>query len=121
MKIVSSLISDKIEIVDAGGNTLKEFPYQVNAAKVADEVAAKRREIAALTESKDENGIQKATVELFNAIFGTDTTNGLLEFYHNDYLTMMADIAPIVIENIFPVFDALREKAVALRKRAKRG
>lgn len=119
MKVVSSLIRGKVEITDASGNTIKEFPYNINVAKVADQVASKRIEISKLSQSGDPESIGKAVVELFDIIFGESTTKDMLEFYENDYTTMLVDIVPVLTDEIYPAFDAARTKAIALRKHAK--
>lgn len=119
MKIQTSFIKDTIELTNNHGEIVKTLPFSINVTKLADEVQKKRIEIAQHTDDYEATG--RATVELFSLLFGADNTNELLDFYENDYTAMIADLAPYIVEYIFPSFDRMRENVIKAKKSLKRG
>lgn len=119
MKIKSSVIRDTIELVDETGKTIKEIPFAVNVAKIANEVVNFRNEIG--KNANDPETVGETVVKLFYLIFGETTTDELLAHYENDYATMLADISPIITDVIYPAVDRVRGKYIDIRKHTKRG
>lgn len=119
MKIQTSVIKDTLELTNNHGEIVKTLPFSINVTKLASEVQKKRLELAQHTDDLEATG--RTTVELFALLFGADNTNELLDFYENDYATMIADIVPYVVEYIMPSFDRLRENVIKAKKSLKRG
>ena len=120
MKIKSSIIRDTLELTDNHGEVVKTLPFTINVTKIAGEVQKKRIQLAS-TDPKDLEATGKTTVELFSLFFGEDNTKELLDFYENDYATMIADIVPYIVEYIIPSFDRVQENIIKAKKGLKRG
>ena len=118
MKVISSIIEEVIEIVDAQGNDLKLIPFKVNLTRAGSAIQQKRIELANASDDIEKAGI--AFCNLLEVVFGKDALNELVDYYGDDYTSMVTDIAPILTDVIFPALDAQREKLVESRKRAKR-
>ena len=119
MKITSSVFSDKFELCNAKGELVKEIPFTVNITNVANLVTQKQHALADVDQN-DVAAMGKAFIDLLTAIFGEKVTGELLDFYAEDYLVMITDIAPMLTANIFPVFDNYRKSIIAARKKVKK-
>lgn len=119
MKIKSSVVRNKIEIENSAGEVLLSLPYTINIAKTASAVTKKQVEMAQASSDNPEQ-IGKSFIDLLTIIFGEENTSALLEFYEDDYLTMVTDLTPLLVDEIFPIFDGYREKALAAHKKVKR-
>lgn len=119
MKINSSIYQDKLELCNAKGEVEKEIPFTINVTATAMLVTQKQHALADV-EQDDVTAMGKAFVDLLVAIFGEQVTNELLDYYAEDYLLMITDIAPVLTQNIFPVFDNYRKSVIAAHKKAKK-
>ena len=119
MKITSSVFSDKFELCNAKGELVKEIPFTVNITSVAALVTQKQHALADVDQN-DVAAMGKEFIELLTAIFGEQVTSELLDYYAEDYLVMITDLAPMLTENIFPVFDNYRKSIIDAKKKVKK-
>lgn len=118
MKIVSSIIQDTIEITNSKGETIKEIPFRINLSTTGNEIAKKRIELAR-TDTKDIEAVGHKFCELLEAVFGGEVLAELLDYYGDDYASLVTDVVPIFTDVVFPALDAQRERLVNSRKRFK--
>ena len=119
MKIQSSVYRDKLELCDSNGELVKELPFTINVTALADSVHRKQQQLAKVGQS-DLETMGHAFVELLEAIFGKSITDELLEYYQKDYLVMVTDLAPVLTQELFPLFDKYRKNAINARKKVKK-
>lgn len=120
MKIRSSVYSDKFELCDPRtGEVVKEVPFTVNVSSVVALVTRRQKELAEV-DNNDPEAMGKSFIALLDAIFGEDVTRELADFFKNDYLVMIADLAPVLTDEIFPVFSRYRKAAIDARKKVKK-
>ena len=118
MKIKSSLIRDQFEIEDAHGETVV-IPFTVNITETALKV---RQAKILLGKAQGETvaDIGRATLELYRAIFGDDTTQRLFDYYDNDYAALITDTMPYITETLLPRYQKAWETIVKAKKDLKR-
>ena len=119
MKLNSSIYRDKFELCDQNGEVVKEIPFVVNVTATAQLVTTKQREMTEVDQN-DPAAMGKAFIELLEAIFGSEVVQELVDYYASDYMTMVIDLAPLLTENIFPVFNNYRRSAIEARKKVKK-
>lgn len=120
MKITNSVLRDKFELCDPKtGEVVKELPFTVNITATIQAATRKQAEMA-VVDSADPEAMGKAFVGLLEAIFGAEVTNGLLEYFEDDYMQMIVDLEPVLTDVIFPAFTQYRSKAIAAKKKVKR-
>lgn len=120
MKIKSSVFSDKFELCDPRtGEVVKEVPFTVNVFAVVNLVTHRQKEMAEVNQN-DPEAMGKSFIALLDAIFGEDVTRELLDFFKNDYMVMITDLAPVLTDEIFPVFNRYRKAAIDARKKVKK-
>lgn len=119
MKIQASIIQDTIELTNVQGETIKEIPYRINIAQIADRMTKLQIDLADASKQKDMETAGRLTVDMFTLVFGDEVTKELLDFYANDYTALMFDIFPIISEQVLPSIIQLRKKGLAARKKAK--
>lgn len=117
-KIRTSIIRDTLELCDRNGEVEKAIPITINAARVANDVTRLRVEMANAKNDAEATG--RAAVELFTVLFGGDATREIMDYYGDDYFTMISDLTPYIVEDIYPVFDKMREKSIEMRKKIKK-
>lgn len=119
-KLITSIIRDTLTIENSKGEVEKEVSFTVNATKIAADVAKLRAEIGRKA-ATDAESCTELTKRLFSLIFGEKNAHELLEYYGGDAMTMTVDLAPYLVENIYPVFDNLVKRSLDMKKRMKRG
>ena len=119
MKITSSVFSDKFELCDAKGEVVKEVPFTINLTNTAQTVLQKRQELDAVNPD-DIDAMGKAFQDLLTIIFGKEIADELVAFFQNDYLAMIAELAPVLTDYIFPVFHNYRKSALDAKKKVKK-
>jgi hypothetical protein len=117
-KIKTSIIKDTLELCNRAGEVEKTIPITINAARIANDVTKLRIDMA--NAANDPETLGRAAVELFTLLFGADATSEIMSYYNDDYISMISDLTPYIVEEIYPVFDAMREKTLALKMKAKR-
>lgn len=121
MKIESSLIRDKFEFTDHEGNILKEVPFTINITEAADRLTSARDELAKVAASDNTADLKSSAARLFECIFGPAVAGEILDYYADDSSAMMIDLAPYLLDRVFPQIDKVRETALEMKKRVKRG
>lgn len=120
MKLQSSIIRDTIELTDSQGQVLKSIPFVVNAAAVHDAAMALRIELDR-TDSSNLEEFKRLARQLFTVIFGEAVVRELDEYYSGDVLSMVVDLSPLLINDIYPHFNRIRAQMITQRKKMKRG
>lgn len=118
MKVQTSLIRDTIDLYQ-GDELVKSIPFTFNAAKCLQDVQHLRAEMIATKAADDLEGTGKAFYRLLCVVFGEPATQEVFDFYEGDYLTALNDLAPILMDVIYPAVDRLTQDIVARRKRSK--
>lgn len=120
MKITSSVYTDKLELCDPKtGEVVKEIPFTINFTATFENVLQKRYEMSQIS-TDDPEAMGKSFIELLSAIFGEEVANSLLDYFKDDYLMMITDLAPYLTAEIFPVYERFTNRAAALRKKPKK-
>ena len=119
MKITSSVFSDKFELCNAKGEVVKEVPFTINLTNTAQTVLQKRQDLDAVNPD-DVGAMGKAFQDLLIIIFGKEVTDELVDFFQNDYLAMITELAPVLTDHIFPVFHKYRKSALDAKKKVKK-
>ena len=115
MKLGNSFINDEIEIGD------KVFPIRISIAKIGDAVAKEQDTLAKMARSGDNEKAGEAFVRLTELICGEEATKYMMEYYEDDYLSLMLDIMPFYVERVFPAVQQARRNALEWAKKAKIG
>lgn len=115
MRIKSSIIADVLEI-ESNGKIVASFPYRVNIAEAANRIVQYTEDMTSDT-TDEERGT--AFVRLLTVIFGSETTDKIVDFYKTDRIAMVADIMPILTDTIFPAIKEQREKINNATRRRK--
>lgn len=119
IKIERTVYEDTFELTRTDGTTV-QVPFLVNIAETNNKVAAVRRELNGIT---DLESLGKGYVQLLQAIFGDQVLSRILEFYdtgeRRDYLSMAIQLTPVIINNIFPLYDKFRKDYLAFKKATK--
>ena len=118
MTIQTSLIKDSIELYQ-GETLVKSVPFTFNAQACLQQVQHLRAEILNHNAQGNVEGVGNAFWRLLCVVFGETVCNELNEWYQGDYMTMLADIGPILTEIIYPAVDKLTDTIVQTRKRMK--
>lgn len=119
MKVTKSSYTDKFEFCDPQGNVVKVIPFNINITSTCAAVTKKQHELATV-DAENAEAVGKSFVELLMAIFGGQVTHELLDYYSDDYFAMVADLTPLLVENIFPLFDQYRKNILAAKKKVKK-
>lgn len=119
MKVQTTLIRDVVEIVNAKGETIKTWPYTFNVSTGFKRVQELRAEMMKQNQAKDLEAVGRAVFELMAAVFGDDNAADMVKFYENDYMTMLNDLAPVLLDEIYPAVDRYVDNMLQLRKRTK--
>ena len=112
MKIQTSLIKDSIELYQ-GETLVKSVPFTFNAQACLQQVQRLRADII------KRNATGRAFWQLLCVVFGENVCKELDEWYEGDYMSMLADLGPILTDTIYPAVDRLTESIVQTRKRLK--
>ena len=120
MKIATSItkLEERIQITD-GEEVVLDLPVRLNVTDMCSQITQKRVELQAALESGDAEQIGEAFVALYEICLGKDNTAQLLEYYMNDYVTMINDLTPFFTDVIFPAVDTARERLIESRKKVK--
>ena len=119
MKIQSSVFHDKLELCDATGEVVKEIPFTINLTSSVQAVLNKREELDAV-DKNDVEAMGAAFQELLGIVFGKSIADELIAYYQNDYMAMIAEMAPVLTDYIFPVFYKYRKTTLDARKKIKK-
>ena len=119
MQVQSSIIDETIDIVDKDGNTLRSIPFRLDITSMAQSITELRQKFGAIDKT-DVEAVGKTTIDLFKAVYGEDTMAQLLDFYGDNYVALVTDLTPMMVDHIFPAIDDFREKLIANRKRLKK-
>jgi len=118
MKIQTALIKDSIDLYQ-GDTLVKSVPFIFNAQACLQQVQRLRADIIKRNATGDVEGTGKAFWQLLCVIFGEAVCNELNEWYAGDYMTMLADLGPVLTDVIYPAVDRLTDNIVKTRKRVK--
>lgn len=118
MKIQTSLIKDSIELYQ-GETLVKSVPFTFNAQACLQQVQRLRADIIKRNATGDAEGTGRAFWQLLCVVFGENVCKELDEWYEGDYMSMLADLGPILTDTIYPAVDRLTERIVQTRKRLK--
>lgn len=118
MKIQTTLIKDSIDLYQ-GETLVKSVPFTFNAQECLQQVQHLRAEILNKNASGDVEGVGTAFWRLLCVVFGENVCAELNEWYQGDYMTMLADLGPVLTEVIYPAVDKLTDTIVQTRKRMK--
>lgn len=66
------------------------------------------------------NAYGEAICSMFQLIFGEVNTEKIMEFYEDDYSTMLLDLMPYLAQTIVPALQAERERKISQAKHARR-
>lgn len=124
-------VTERLELADENGNVVYVLEVKLDADDIAKKVHRKYTDlIKVLSETteikrKAESGeevegcIEKlgnAVVLLFEAVFGTDDTKKILDFYDSRYIEMCREVIPFITEVIIPKIQKINDEN---RKKAK--
>ena len=119
MKIATSMIEDRIEIINPAGEVVLDLPVRLNVTQVCSQIMQRRIELQSALESGEDEQVGEAIVRLYEICLGEDNANKLFEWYENDYITMINDMTPFFTDILFPAVDAARDRLVESRKKVK--
>lgn len=119
MRLISTIIEETIELTTAAGDILLRVPVKLNVTQLASQITQKQFELQAAAESKDETSIGRAFVEICQLCLGEAPTEQLLEFYADDYATMITDLTPFFTDVIFPEVRSAKERLMSAAKKVK--
>lgn len=121
VKIQSSVIRGVFELCDASGNEQKKIPYSISLSKInLRQIDALQAELANAHKDNDLKRLGKIVMELFAAILGENTVAELVDYYQEDYVSLLADLSPFLSDEVFPALDRINKKLVDGHKRGKR-
>lgn len=121
MRVETSIYEDDIELVNPKtGETERKIHFRLNIAQMYDKIALKKEELSKIAPDKVEE-LGRATIELFDLIFGEDAVSDILDYYRQDYIAMIGDLTPVVCDYLYPALDTYRARLMEARKRVKRG
>lgn len=116
---------EKLELADENGKVIYVLEVQLDADDMVKKIHRKYTELTrALSETteikhKTESGeeieecIEKlghAVVSLFEAVFGTDDTRKILDFYDSRYIEMCRDVVPFITKVVIPKLQKINEE-----------
>ena len=117
-KINQSVVTGEFEFQDG---TI--IPYVVDCAQAYDKIVPLRIKLAKLQKKNDIKEIGETFVQLIKCTFGEDIAKALMEAYtFGDKVAAQAfvfDLTPVLLDDIFPALDRVRQNAINIRKRAK--
>ncbi|MBR2581853.1 MAG: hypothetical protein IKD61_00510 [Oscillospiraceae bacterium] len=119
MQIISTIIEETIELTTKAGEVMLRVPVKLNVTQLASQIRQKQLELQAAAESKDETSIGRAFVELCQLCLGEAPTEQLLDFYADDYATMLTDLTPFFTDVIYPEVRAAHDRLMGAAKRVK--
>lgn len=119
MKIISTIIEETIELTTPNGDVMLRVPVKLNVTQLASQITQKQLELQAAAESQDETSIGRAFVELCQLCLGEAPTEQLLEYYADDYATMLSDLTPFFTDVIFPAVQSARDRLLSAAKKVK--
>lgn len=121
VKIQTSVIRGVFELSDAAGNNEKKIPYSISLSKInLRQIDALQAELANAHKDNDLERLGKIVMELFAAILGENTVAELVDYYQEDYVSLLADLSPFLSDEVFPALDRINKKLVNEHKRGKR-
>lgn len=104
----SGIITEELGIRYQGEE--KIFNVSINVGEIARKFSVLYGKIVKLQEEAKKNGkdpktlseLGDATIDLFRLIFGNENTVEILQMYENDYVTMISDLVPFIVEVVVP-------------------
>ena len=119
MDIKTSVIRDSLNLIDPrSNNKIITIPYEINITNIVNNVTQKQKALA-MTDENDHVAMGKSFCDLVEAIFGQNVVKKLLDFYKDNYIAMVADLTPVLMEEIFPLFDEYRKLFIDSKKKMK--
>ena len=118
MRVQTTLIKDSIDLYQ-GEELVKSIPFTFNAQSCLQKVQRLRADMLKKNADGNIEGVGQAFWELLCVVFGEGVCNELNEWYDGDYLTMLADVGPILTDLVYPAVDRLTENIVKTHKRVK--
>ena len=105
-------VFEQLELSNADGSLYKVIDVDLDADTTVKNISEKQIALInaqkqlqtadATNTTKTLELIGKVTVDLFEAIFGTENTQDILKFYENKPVEMCRDILPFITEVIIP-------------------
>lgn len=119
---------ENLELVDEEGKVIKVIHVEIGAGKIAENLSQKYVEMLKCKRNIDQMSIKakeqisdeetvlaytqlgEIVVDMMKIVFGEENTKEILEFYENDYLDIVQQVVPFIVNVILPQVRAISQE-----------